>query len=323
MREIFAQPELNAELAKPGSSADEFEALARRSPADFAPRARWSYSSLNYVMLTLIAERVTGERLEDALSARFFPPLALSSIRQCAPHPGGARGAARGHVRSGQTLVPHPPENFHLFTGAGGLCGSAVDVARWTRALATGKVVTTSSYAQMSAPARLVDGRTADYGMGMVLVSPDGPRRLGHEGYGGGFSAQVAYYPEREVTVVVMLNRFVFAESVERRIARRLLGLPEAEVREVALSADERQRYVGSYDIGVLGWYPTVVERAGKLWFELFPLPPQPLAYVGNDEFVREGQPDGYRLFFGPDGSGRDVRILGTGLMSWYGRRRP
>ena len=120
-----------------------------------------------------------------------------------------------------------------------------------------------------------------------------------------------------------MLNRFVFAETLERRIARRLLGLPEVTVSEVALSADERQRYVGSYDIGVLGWYPAVVERAGKLWFEARPLPPQPLVYVGNDEFVRAGQPFGYRLYFGPDGAAREVRILGMGMMSWYGRRRP
>jgi D-alanyl-D-alanine carboxypeptidase len=323
MREVFAQPELGAVLAKPGSSAGEFEAVARRSPADFAPGARWSYSNFNYLMLALIAERVTGQRLEDALSARFFRPLALSSMRQCPPRPGDARGEARGHLRSGQTLVPHPPENFHLFAGAGGLCGSAMDLARWTRALATGKVLTASSYAQMSAPARLADGRTADYGMGMVLVAPDGARRLGHGGYGGGFSAQAAYYPDAEVAVVVMFNRFVFPEYVERRIARRMLGLPDATVREVALSADERQRYVGTYDIGVTGSYPAVVERAGKLWFEARPLPPQPLAYVGNDEFVREGQPYGYRLSFGPDGPGREVRILGMGLMTWYGRRRP
>jgi hypothetical protein len=117
--------------------------------------------------------------------------------------------------------------------------------------------------------------------MAMVLVSPDGARRLGHGGYGGGFSAQAAYYPDAEMTVVVVLNRFVFPEYIERRIARRLLGLPEATVREVALSADERQRYVGSYDIGVPGRYPTVVERDGQLWFEARPIPPQPLTHVG------------------------------------------
>jgi hypothetical protein len=159
--------------------------------------------------------------------------------------------------------------------------------------------------------------------MAMVLVSPDGTRRLGHGGYGGGFSAQAAYYPQAELTLVVLLNRFVFVEHVERKVARRLLGLPEAMIREAALSAADRQRYAGSYDIGVQGWWPAVVERDGKLWFELAPLPPLPLTYVGNDEFVREGQPYGYRLSFGPDGPGREVRILGMGMMRWYGRRRP
>jgi CubicO group peptidase (beta-lactamase class C family) len=60
MRGIFAQPELAALFVKPGSSAEQFEAAARRSPADFAPGERWSYSNMNYVMLTFIAERATG-----------------------------------------------------------------------------------------------------------------------------------------------------------------------------------------------------------------------------------------------------------------------
>ena len=323
MREVFAQPQLAALLLKPGSSAEQFEAAARQSPADFAPGERWSYSNMNYLMLTFIAERATGQRLEDALRARFFSPLALSSMRACESRPGGSLGAARGHLRAAAGLVPHPPENFHLFTGAGGLCANAVDLARWMRALATGKVLAPSSYAQMIAPARLSDGRTADYGMGMVLVSPDGTRRLGHGGYGGGFSSQAAYYPERETTVVVMLNRFVFPEYIERRIARRLHGLPEATISEVAITADERQRYAGTYDIGVSGAHAAVVERDGKLWFENRPLPPQPLTYVGNSEFVREGQPYGYRLYFGPDSPDRTARILGMGMMTWYGRRRP
>lgn len=323
MRELNTQPAIAAVMGKPGATPDEFEPLLRQLPSDFAPRSRWSYSNTNYLMLALVAERLTGARLEEALRARFFGPLGLSSIRQCPSHPGDARGEARGHLRTAQGQVPHPPENFHLFVGAGGLCGSVTDLARWTRALATGKVVSASSYAQMIAPAALAEGGVADYGMGVVLVSPDGARRLGHGGYGGGFSAQAAYYPESALTVVVMLNRFNFPEYVERRIARRLLGLPEATLTAVPLPAEERQRYVGSYDIGMTGFYPAVFERDGKLWLETRPLPPQPLTYVGNDEFVREGQPYGYRLRFGPDGPARDVRLLGMGMMTWYGRRRP
>jgi len=323
MREIIVQPELNTVLEKLGSSNEEFVALARHSPSDFASGSRWSYGNINYVMLTLIAERVTGERLEDALRARFFRPLGLSSMRECPPHPGGQRGEARGHTRPAGVFVPHPPENFHLFSGFGGYCGNAVDLARWARALVTGSILSAESYAQMVAPATLNDGRTADYGMAMALVSPDGARRLGHGGYGGGFSSQFAYYPEAEMTVVVMLNRWVFPEYLERKISRRLLGLPDATLHEAPLSAEQRQGYAGSYDIGILGWYVKVFERDGKLWFEVSPIiPPQPLTYVGNDEFVWEGEPYGYRLYFGPDGPAREVRILGMGLMSWYGLRQ-
>lgn len=323
MREVFVQPALGAALMKPGTPLDEFAALAAQAPSDFTPGSRWSYSSTNYLMLGMIAERLTSQRVEDALRSRFLGPLGLSSIRQCPPHPGGARGEARGHLRTAQGQVPHPPENFNLFVAAGGLCGSASDLARWTRALATGRVVSPRSWSQMTTPASISGGGTADYGMGVVLVSPDGARRIGHGGYGGGFSAQAAYYPEKELTVVVMLNRFTFAEHLERRVARRLLGLPEATSAEVALSAEERQRYAGSYDIGIPGAHPEVVERDGKLWFVSRPLPPLPLTYVGNDEFVREGQPYGYRLRFGPDSPAREVRILGMGMMHWYGRRRP
>ena len=323
MREIMAQPGLNAVLEKLGAVEEEFVALARHSPADFAPGGRWSYANLNYAMLTLIAERTSGQGLEDALRARFFGPLGLSSLRVCPPHPGSGRGAARGHTRSQDKFVPHPPENFQLFRGMGGFCGTAPDLARWARALATGGVLGPQSYSQMITPVRLNDGRAAEYGMGTALVSPDGARRLGHGGYGGGFSAQFAYYPERELTVVLIMNRWVFPEHVERRISRRLLGLPEATVEARTLTPEQRRRYEGSYEVGVRGWYPQVVERDGKLWFEAQPLPPQLLVYVGDDEFVREGEPYGYRLYFGPDGPAREVRILGMGLMSWYGVRRP
>jgi len=323
MREVMAQPELSAVLDKPGATEEEFVALARHSPADSPPGMRWSYANMNYAMLTLVAERASGQGLEGALRARFFGPLGLSSLRVCPQHPGGTRGEARGHIRPQDKFEPHPPENFQLFRGSGGFCGTATDLARWARALATGKVLGTQSYAQMTAPARLNDGRAADYGMGTALVSPDGARRLGHGGYGGGFSAQFAHYPEGELIVVLIMNRWVFPEYVERRISRRLLGLPEATIVERTLTPEQRRRYEGSYDVGVKGWYPQVSERDGKLWFEAKPLPPQPLVHIGNDEFVREGEPYGYRLRFGTDGPAREVRILGMGLMTWYGVRRP
>lgn len=322
MRDEFVQPELMAFFEKPGSTFAEYVAGARHAPADFAPGSRWSYSNINYLMLTLVAERVTGQPLEKALAERLFTPLGLRSFGLCSSQPGQVRGQARGHVSRDNKLVPHPPENFSLFRGSGGYCGSAADMARWTRALAAGKVVSPRSYRLMTSRTRLTSAREADYGLGTSLASPDGARRYGHGGYGGGFSGQAAYYPDARLTVVVLTNRFVFPEYIERKVSRRLLGLPEPARREVALSAQGRQRYVGSYDIGVRGWYVQVAERDGRLWFEL-PAPKMslPLSYLGGREFVSATDPDGYRLSFSKDG--RELRLLGMGMMTWYGVRRP
>lgn len=320
MREEFAQPELAALFDRQGTTFAEYAAAASASPSDFAPGSRWSYANINYLMLTLIVERTTGQALEAALDEQLFRPLGLASIRLCPSPPGQRSGEAAGHVMRDGGLATHPPEPIHLFRGSGGFCGTARDVARWTRALATGRVVSPASYAEMTTPARLDDGGTADYGLGLSLVAPDGAPRVGHGGYGGGFSAQAAYYPEAELTTVVIANRFVFAEHIERRVSRNLLGLAEPTLREIALEPEERDGFAGEFDVGIAGSRPRVEERDGRLWFAL-PSPPieLPLAYLGAGEFVNADDPLGYRLRFSEDR--RRLRLLGMGMMTWYGLR--
>jgi len=321
MRDEFIQPELRG-LFNLDTGFAQYAEAARHSPADFAPGERWSYANINYLMLGLIAERAGGAPLGRLAAERLFRPLGLSSIGYCPNQPGRTRGEARGHVVSDGVFAPHPPENFALFRASGGFCGSAIDVARWTRALATGKVVSPQSYGDMTWPARLNDGSAADYGLGIMLVAPDGVKRLGHGGYGGGFAAQIAYYPARQLTIAVLANRFIFAEHIERKVARRLLGVADPQPVVVPLSDRERARFAGRYDIGVHGWPVTFAERDGRLWFEL-PAPSMklPLAYLGNGRFVSSEDADGYQVEFSPDAS--SMRLLGMGMMHWYGRRIP
>ncbi|MBC7987247.1 MAG: beta-lactamase family protein [Sphingomonadaceae bacterium] len=320
MREEFVQPHLMVLFARTGVAFAEYAAAARTTPADFPPGSRWSYSNMNYLMLTLIVERATGQALEIALEERLFRPHGLASIRLCPSPPGQRSGGAAGHVERDGRLVIHPPEPIHLFRGSGGYCGTALDLARWSRALALGRVVSPASYALMTTPAPLNAGGAADYGLGLALVAPDGVHRIGHGGYGGGFSAQAAYYPETRLTTVVIANRFIFAEHIERRISRTLLGLDEPPTRDIPLSRAERARFVGRFDVGIIDWHPRIEECDGRLWFALpDPRIELPLAYLGGGEFVSADDPLGYRLSFSADG--RELRLLGMGLMTWYGRR--
>ncbi len=321
IRELFTQPEYGAGIENLSRTAAELTVIARQSPVDFAPGTRWSYSNTNYTILALLVERLTGTPYEVALTERLFQPLGLSSLRQCTPLPVGP-GEARGHVLRKNKVAPSAPENMNWIRGDGGICGSALDLARWTRLLATGRVVSSQSQALMAAPTRLTDGREVEYGFALSLVEPDGRRKVAHGGAMLGFSAMAAYYPDTALTVVVLTNRGdVRTESIERKIARRLLGLPPPVLRDRSLTAEQRQRFVGRYDIGV--FEVSVSERDGRLWLQMpRPGPTTALVHLGNGEFVGEADPDAYGLVLSPgEGSAQELLLL-MGAMRWYGIRR-
>jgi len=313
-------PEYQDGIEDLSGSADALIPLLRGAPVDFRPGSRWSYSNANYMLLALIVERLAEVPYERALAEELFVPLDLSSLRHCTPLPQG-RDEARGHVLRDGRVTNAAAENMNWIRGDGGLCGSALDVARWSRLLATEQVVSARSYELMSAPAQLDDGSRVDYGFGLSLVSLDGRRKIAHNGAMLGFSASAAYYPDDDLTVVVLTNRGdVRTESIERAVARRLLRLPGPDLRGRDLSAQARRSYVGSYDIGV---FPVrVVERDQQLWLEAPPPgPTTPLRYLGDGAFAGDRDPDAVRVTFDHvDGRAARLRLY-MGGMHWYGQR--
>ena len=173
----------------------------------------------------------------------------------------------------------------------------------------------------MIAPTRLTDGTFADYGFALSLARPDKVAKIGHNGAMRGFSASAAYYPITEMTVVVLTNRGdVRTEAIERAIARRVIGEPEQNRTSRQLSPDERQRVIGTYDIGVFD--TRVVDRDRQLWFEMpRPGPTFRLRHIGGSRFVNDEDPDASALYFNDDDQPAQDVTLYMGGMNWPGRR--
>ena len=319
IRELFTLPEAQEGFDNLSRTRAELVAAIRKAPVDVPPGTRWSYSNTNYTMLALIVERVTGKPYEDVLTERFFHPFDLRSMRQCRSIPSGP-GEARGYEWQNNSNTPAAPENMEWIRGDGGLCGHARDLARWTRLLNTGRIVTSDQYAAMTTPTRLADGSEADYGFALSLVQPDGARKIAHNGAMRGFSASVAYYPETESTVVALVNRGdVRTEAIERAIARRVIGAPEQNRTPQPLTPEQRRRITGTYDIGIR--HVRVVDRDGQLWFEM----PQPgpsfrLRHIGGGSFVDDADVDASGLQFA-DGDPAPKMVFYMGAMHWYGKR--
>jgi len=319
IRELFTLPEAQEGFDNLSRTRDELVAAIRKAPVDVPPGTRWSYSNTNYTMLALIVERVTGKPYEDALTERFFRPFNLRSMRQC-PSMQTTPGEARGYEWTNNANTIAAPENMEWIRGDGGLCGNAEDLARWTRLLNAGKIVTPDQFAAMTTATRLADGSEADYGFALSLVKPDDARKIAHNGAMRGFSASAAYYPDTETTVVVLVNRGdVRTEAIERAVARRIIGAPEQNRTARQLTAEERQRVSGTYDIGIR--QVRVVDRDGQLWFEM----PQPgpsfrLRDIGGGRFVDDADIDASGLQFAA-GDPAPRMVFYMGAMHWYGKR--
>jgi CubicO group peptidase (beta-lactamase class C family) len=321
IREFFTLPafnEGNADLDRPTS---ELVAMIEREPLGFAPGTRWSYSNSNYTLLAQILERRTGQPYERFLDQEFFRPLGLAATHHCAPLP-AAPHHARGYGRAAAGVAPVPPENMNWARGDGGLCSTVEDLARWARALATGRAVSQRSYRLMTSRERLPDGTSPDYGYGLSLVSLDGrARKVAHNGAIGGFTSTLAHYPDHDLTIAVLTNLAdARSESIEKAIARELLGSPVPGRPVAALLPDERREFAGAYDVGVFS--VSVAERDGGLWLEMpRPGPTSALAYEGGGTFGAEIDPDAIRLSFVERPGPRRRLVLLMSGMHWYGTR--
>jgi hypothetical protein len=73
---------------------------------------------------------------------------------------------------------------------------------------------------------------------------------VGHSGSIRGFASQLSFYPDDDLTVVVLANS---ERALPRRMADQVagfvLGVVEPKVKDLPLTAAELERYVGTYDL--------------------------------------------------------------------------
>ncbi|MGQ0764016.1 MAG: serine hydrolase [Acidobacteriota bacterium] len=301
-------------------SRDDLINLFKKEPFTFAPGERWAYSNSNYTLLGVIIERASGMSYEQFLQQTFFKPLGLHATHSCGTR-STDRQFAKGHLPRDGRIAAVPSINMNTAIGDGGLCSNVLDLVRWERALAGGRAVSQSSYRRMIVSDPVRRGYRPEYGFALSLVPLDGRRRVGHNGETVGFAGALAHYPDDDLTVAVLINRsLIWAEAIEKAVARAALGMPSPVVKDLPLAGEELQRYTGTYDFGV---YPLrVFEEGGRLKFDMkLGRPPYTLLYQGDHTFVAQGDADAIRLTFSLLGGRADKLTLTMAAMRWYADR--
>jgi D-alanyl-D-alanine carboxypeptidase len=207
---------------------EELLALAVTQPLYFPPGQGFHYSNTNAVLLGLIVEQVTGQRLDDVLRQRIFTPLGLhDTLLPLAddntiptPHP---RGYMFGTVLSTSTDPMLPPaQRAAAYNGtllptdvtdlspsqawaAGGVISTATDLADYAKSLVGGDLLHADLQRQRLdslVPVNPQDPRSPSYGLALTKSGS----LIGHDGLVPGYQSFIGVDPDRKITVVVLTN---------------------------------------------------------------------------------------------------------------------
>ncbi len=303
---------------------DTLVALTANDTAWFKPGTSWRYDNSGYVVLGMLVEKVAGHPWATDILERFAKPLGLADTRNCGTRELIMRRARGYEAESGGMFANATYLAMSQPHAAGALCSTVGDLAAWNRALASGKVVSLSSYALMTTPEGAAT-RTK-YGFGLVHDTLAGRAVITHGGGIPGFSSANAWFPNDAMSVTVLTNSgSARSDALLAQVARAALGVPLLRAPpKVAISADDRARYLGVYamKLGANMADLTVSEKTGELYAQLAGQSPNQLIPYGNNVFGMGFDP-ALRLSFAVEkGKAAKVTLLQGGQVI-EGLRKP
>jgi CubicO group peptidase (beta-lactamase class C family) len=172
---------------------------------DFEPGTDWTYSNTNFLLLGLVAERVSGKPLSEFLQAEVFQPVGMKrTVYEPDPQPVIIeRATPYAPSKNGFLLAPYPASDG----GSKGVQSTVLDMLMWADALDSGRLAGPELAEAMRTPGRLKGGEPLTYGMGLESWSYRGAPIILHGGTGTGYRSQTIRFPSLRSAISVLCNR--------------------------------------------------------------------------------------------------------------------
>ena len=184
---------------------DSLVKLINREPLDFEPGTALIYNNSAYFLLGLVIEKVSGQAYGDYVAEHLFAPTGMSHSYYCSE---SAIRKERAHgYDAGRGGLQRKGYLDHTWPyAAGSLCSTVGDLIAWNQALHHGKLLSADSYRMLTTPQPLKDGTPVRYAMGLMVDDTGGRRIITHGGGINGFLSDGRYYPDEDLTIVVLQN---------------------------------------------------------------------------------------------------------------------
>lgn len=273
-------------------TVDEVLAYAFGQKLEFAPGTRWNYSNTGYVLLGFVIEKVAGSNYGDLMRERVFAPTGMTTARiisetDIVPHRAAGYKLVKGELKNQDWVSP-----LLDTTGDGCIYWSLTDCIAWEKAWRARAVLKPASWAQMLTPVKLKSGRSYPYGFGIFVDRVHGQPVERHSGSWQGFKAYRAFYPEEDMSVIVLAN-LEQAEPTTLGEGLAALASPRLAAHEVPLAHPD----------------PAIIARA-RQWIEQTAAGTLPAAdFAGISGFVPT-RADALRTRIANFGEPRSIQLM-------------
>ncbi|MEO0732787.1 MAG: serine hydrolase domain-containing protein [Bacteroidota bacterium] len=186
----------------------------------YEPGSQWSYSNINYMLLTKVVEKVSGMRFAEFAEKKLFTPLGMTNTRvnddifQVIPqrvHGYNYRDEentndllANGYLNDRGTGFLQINRNSPHYGGSG-VYTSLQDLKKWIANFQTKSFGGQAFYDLMHQTMKFQHDKAND-AFGLAFGDFNGHEIVWYEGGDWGFSNYMMRFPKNDLTVVVMSN---------------------------------------------------------------------------------------------------------------------
>ncbi len=265
IHDITGDPDFRGLREKGASPAELLAMIEKGGRTDFEPGSKFVYSNINYVLLGLLVEKLTGKTYQENLIKMITSKIGLEDTYSAS---GGVEPAKNESFsyRYGQDWEQESEIHWSLFFGAGSIISTPFDLVKFIAALFDGRIISKQSLAEMTT-------MKDDYGFGMDVVKFGGKTYYGHTGGAQSYGAWLAYQPEQKLALAYTTNAKMYPVSeivsgIFDIYEKRPFQIPAFDAFEV--DTEILDRYVGAYSLAGTPARFTVL-REGTTLFVQFP----------------------------------------------------
>ena len=207
---------------------------------------KYEYSNSNYNLLAFVIEQVSHKSYGEFLRESIFDPLGLNNTG----HDGNASdvitNAATGYQPRGVADLERSPYiDWSAKTGNGSLYSTTSDLLKFVRAYGEGRLLPRQAVTEL-----WTEKPGNNYGW--FVRKKHGLLAVASNGRSPGFMSSLEYYPEKDLTVIVLSNSYspVSQSPIADDLAAIALGeqiAAPASVTRVDVAADKLHSVVGAY----------------------------------------------------------------------------